>query len=112
MKFYGVARTLYLETGASGIGFGAGLLQMRDGMNYGHEKIQDNAILQPKAFASKRLSSIEQCYSSIEHEALGMLHGLERSTTIALQWKFASSLTGCFPPYEMSISPPGIHPTI
>ena len=33
MSFYDVARPLYLETNASGIGLGAGFLQVRDGMN-------------------------------------------------------------------------------
>ena len=45
MKFYDVARPLFLETDASGIGFGAGLLQVRDGMNCGHDEVPDNAIL-------------------------------------------------------------------
>ena len=33
MKFYDAARPLYLENDASSIGLGAGLLQVRDGMN-------------------------------------------------------------------------------
>ena len=41
-----------------------------------HDKIPDNAILCPIAFASKSLSSVEWNYSSIEHEALEILHGL------------------------------------
>ena len=45
MKFYGVARHLYLETDASGISLGAGLLQVRDGINCGHDEIPDNTIL-------------------------------------------------------------------
>ena len=35
-------------------------------------------MLWPTAFDSNRLSSIEQWYSNIEREALGILHGLEK----------------------------------
>ena len=38
----------------------------------------DNITLHPIAFASKSLTSAEQRYSNIEHEALGILHGLEK----------------------------------
>ena len=78
MKFYDVARQLYLEINASGTSLGARLLQVRDGMNYGHDEIPGNAILQPVEFASKSLSSAEWHFSSIEHEALGILHRLEK----------------------------------
>ena len=74
MKFYDADRSLYLETNSSGIGPGDGSLQVRDGMNCGHDKILYNTILVPTAFASKSLSSAEQSYSSIECEALGILH--------------------------------------
>ena len=43
MKFYGASRSLYLETDASGINLGARLLQVRDGMNCGHDDILDDA---------------------------------------------------------------------
>ena len=71
-------RLLYLETNASVIGLRAGLLQMRDGMNCGCDKIPDNAILHPIAFSSKSLSSVEQCYNNFEHKAHGILHGIEK----------------------------------
>ena len=45
MKFYDVTRSLYLDTDASGIGLGAGLLQVRNGMSYGCDEIPDHAIL-------------------------------------------------------------------
>ena len=35
-------------------------------------------MLQPIAFASKRLSSMKQRYSNMEREALRILHGLEK----------------------------------
>ena len=41
------------------IGLRAGLLQVRDGMNCGCDKVPDNATLYPIAFASKDLSSAE-----------------------------------------------------
>ena len=71
-------RHQYLATNTSRIGFGAGILQVRDGMNCRHDKILNNVFLQPTAFASKSLSSVQQCYSNIEHEALGILDGLEK----------------------------------
>ena len=45
MKFYDAARPLYLENNAFGIGLGAGLLLVRNGMNCGHDEIPDNAVL-------------------------------------------------------------------
>ena len=78
MKFYDAARPLYLETDASRISLGVRLLQVRDDMNCGHDEIPDSAILWPSAFAWKSLSSVKWQYSNIEHEALGILHGLEK----------------------------------
>ena len=37
MTLYDVSRPLYLKTNASGVGIGAELLQLRKGMNYGHD---------------------------------------------------------------------------
>ena len=45
MKFYNVLRTLYLEMETSGMGLGAGLLQVTEGMNSGHDEVPDNVIL-------------------------------------------------------------------
>ena len=45
IKFYNVAGPLYLETDASSISLGARVLQVRDGMNFGNDKISDNSIL-------------------------------------------------------------------
>ena len=52
-KFYDTSRPLYLETDASDVDLGAGLLQVRDGMNCGHDEVPDNAKLYPTAFTSK-----------------------------------------------------------
>ena len=78
MNFYDMARLLYLETDVSGVGLGARLLQIRDVMNCGHDGVPDIATLNPSTLTSKSLMSTEQCYSSIENETLGILHGLER----------------------------------
>ena len=59
MKFCYVARPLYLETDACGLGLETRLLQVRDGMNCRHDERNDNAILQLNAFTSKNLSSAQ-----------------------------------------------------
>ena len=46
-KFNDASRPLYLENDALSVGLGAGQLQVRDGMNCGHDKVQDNATLHP-----------------------------------------------------------------
>ena len=78
MKFYDVNKLLYLETDASGIGLRAALLQLRDDTSCQTHMAPDNRILCPIAFASKSLMGVECRYSNIEHEALGILHGLEK----------------------------------
>ena len=57
MIFYDTCRPLNLETDASGVSLPAGLLQVRNGMNWEQEKVKDNATLHPNAFASKNLSA-------------------------------------------------------
>ena len=74
MKFYSAARLLYLDTNTSGIGLRAGLLQVMDGMNDGHDKVPYIAIMFPNLFANKSLSSTGCHYSNIESEALGNLY--------------------------------------
>ena len=46
MEFYDVGRPQYLETNAYGISLGARLLQVRGGMNCGHDDISCNHIMQ------------------------------------------------------------------
>ena len=75
MKFYNMARPLYLETDSSSMSLRDSLLKVRDGMNYRHDETVDNTILHLIAFTSKNLSSAEQCYSNIECKAFGILHG-------------------------------------
>ena len=58
--FYDASRPLYLEIDASGLSFGAGLLQVREGMNCGHDEVPDNLTLHPITFYSKCLMSTEQ----------------------------------------------------
>ena len=65
MKFYDACRSLYLETDTPSVGLRSRLLQVRDGMNCGHDKVPDNATLHPHAFASKSILSAEWPYSYI-----------------------------------------------
>ena len=78
MKFYDDTKPLYLETDTSGIGLGAALLQLRDNTVCQKGMTPDNTMLLPIAFASKSLIGAKQRYSNIKHEALGILHGLEK----------------------------------
>ena len=78
MKFDDETKPLYLETDASGIGFGTVLLQIRDGITCPEDIALDNTILRLIAFVSKSLTSAEHRYSNIEREALGILHSLEK----------------------------------
>ena len=78
IRFYDEAMSIYLQTDTSGIGLGARLLWVRYGMNCGHYQMPDNAVLQPNAFASKSLLSVECHYSDKEWMALVILHGLEK----------------------------------
>ena len=77
MEFYDTARPLYLESDASGLSLGAKLLQVRDGMNGGYDRVPDNTTPCSIAFTSKSLLSTEWHYSTIKNEALGLLHWLE-----------------------------------
>ena len=78
MKFYDDTKPLYLETDASGIGLRAALLQFWDNTDCQKGMAPDNTILHPIAFASKSLTGAKQRYSNIKHEALGILHDLEK----------------------------------
>ena len=66
MKFYDDTKPLYLETGASGVGLGATLLQLHDNTTCQKGMVPDNIILCPIAFASKSLTGAECRYSNIE----------------------------------------------
>ena len=70
-------KQLLLETNALGVCLGASLLQAKGGMQFPRNEAQNNAVLQPVVFASKSLTSTDTHCSSVEIEALGMLHGLE-----------------------------------
>ena len=78
MKFYDDSKPLYLETNASSVGLGTALLQTWEGTTCPKNKVPDNSILCPIAFASKSLTGAEHRYSNIEREALGILHGLKK----------------------------------
>ena len=53
VNFYDEARLLCLETDALGIGLGAGLLQVRNGMNCRCDKVPGNATLHPLLLPAK-----------------------------------------------------------
>ena len=78
MKFNDDNKLLYLETDASRICLRAALLQLRDNTSCQTHTAPDNTILCPITSVSKSLMGTEYRYSNIEHEALGILHGLER----------------------------------
>ena len=65
MKFYDASRPLYCETHALGVTLGTGLLQVRDVMNCGHDKVPDNATLCPMALTRKSILSAEQHNTAI-----------------------------------------------
>ena len=74
MKFYDETKPLYIETDASGVGVGAALLQTRSNKSCHRDKVPDNSILRPIAFASKSLTGTEKRYSTIQREALAILY--------------------------------------
>ena len=53
MKFYDEKELQYFGTDASGTAFGAGLLQIRDGVTCPRDTAPDNSRLRPVAFARK-----------------------------------------------------------
>ena len=93
MKFYDASRAPHLETDALGVSLEVRLLQVKDGMNCGHDKVPDNASLCPIAFASKGLWHTEQHHSNIECEVLGIIHGLEKVHHYCFAREYVSSLT-------------------
>ena len=77
MTFYNEKEQLYPDTDILGSGLGESLPQARNRMQFPRNEAPDNIALQPTALASKSLISTENCYSNIEREVLGILHGLE-----------------------------------
>ena len=77
-KNYEASRHLHLEIDAFSVGLGAGLQQVRDGMNIGHDKVANNVTPCLIVFASKIQFSAEWCYSNIEWKPQRILYGLEK----------------------------------
>ena len=77
MNSYDKTRPLYLETDASCVGLGAGLLQIRGEMNCTQNVTPHSSILILNTFVNKILPCVETRHSNIEEEALGTHHGLE-----------------------------------
>ena len=68
---------LYLETELSGVKLWAGILLVRDEMWLPKDDASDNIVLWPIAFTSRCLTTAETHHSSIERDALDILHCLE-----------------------------------
>ena len=84
MKFYDDNKMLYLETDAFRIGLGTALLQLRDNTACQTHMVPDNTILCLITFVSKSLMGTECRHSNIKHEALGILHSLEKIPPLLL----------------------------
>ena len=81
MTFYNEKEQLYLETDMSDFGLGASLEQEREGLWFPRNEAPGSAVLEPIAFVKRSISSAETCYN-IEREALGILNGLDVTTTV------------------------------
>ena len=83
LTFYNPNKPPFIETDASKVKLGRSLLQTEEDLK--EYEIEDDTLtlpmafqLKPVAYASKSLMSVEQNYSNIEHEALCVLHSLEK----------------------------------
>ena len=83
MNFYNKKEQLYLETDASIVELGNGLLQVGDEVQFPKDEAPDNSTLQPIGFASKSLTSAETCYSNIEREMFYAYYMSWRNSTTA-----------------------------
>ena len=81
LRYYNPNLAVFIESDASKVGLGAALLQTEKPC-YENDITDDTLLesfqLKPVAYASKSLTTAEQNYSNIEHEALGLLHSLEK----------------------------------
>ena len=68
LALYDPNRYTALKTDASSYGLGCALFQK-----------QDDGDMKPVSFASRALSPTEQCYSTIDKEALGVTYGCEKN---------------------------------
>ena len=78
MKILDASKPLYLEMDVSRISLVAGLLKIRENVNCGHDEVPDSVTLHLTESASKGLSNVQQQYSNIEQEALGILHRIKK----------------------------------
>ena len=75
---------LYLKTNVSGVGLGAGLLQVLESLRFPQDEALDSTVLQSVAFARRSLTNKETMYGNIEREALGKVHRLEKILPLLL----------------------------
>ena len=65
MKFHDNNKPLFIETEASGVGLGDGLLQTRSNTSCHRDEVPDNSIFRSIVFTSKSLTGAEKRYSNI-----------------------------------------------
>ena len=81
LRYYNPNLAVFIESDASKVGLGSALLQMEKPCyenDITDDTLPESFQLKPVAYASKSLTTVEQNYSNIEHEALGVLHSLEK----------------------------------
>ena len=85
--YYNPNLALFIESDAGKVGLGVALLQMEKPCydnDITDDTLPESSQLKPVAYASKSLTTAEQNYSNIEHEALGVLHSLENFITTVM----------------------------
>ena len=85
MKFYDETKSLYVETDASRVGFGAAPLQPRINTSSHGDKAPENSILRPIAFFNKSLMGTKKRYSNLRKKHWVYHMALKNSIIIASQ---------------------------
>ena len=84
MKLSDASRPIYQEIDASGLSLKVGILQARDSMNHGYDKIPDNVTLYPTAFAPAKAYRVWSGYSAILNGYLFGYYMVWKSFTITI----------------------------
>ena len=95
MRFYNVATPLYLETNPSSSSLGAGLIEVREGMNGGPDKRSDNVILHPNALPAGAYLAWSGTTAALNVRLLESFTGQKCFTTPVVQGRYVLSLTTC-----------------
>ena len=91
MNYYDKTRTLHLETDAYGVGLGARLLQIRDGVTCPQDVAPHNCILRPIEFTIKCMSNMEKDAAAYRQRHYGYYMDCRVFTTIALPERYVLS---------------------